>query len=66
MITVMDMDKCGVVECNIPITSLNFLIELPNLISKPEHENLGWNPTKVNVRKVAELEYKHSRVHKRG
>lgn len=65
MIIAMDMDKCGVEACKLPITSSSSLMEFAKLMIKLKPEKLEWNPEKVNVRKAADLECEHSRVQKR-
>lgn len=62
VITMMEVNECRVKEYKLPITSLNSLIELPNLTNKPELAKLEWNYEKAGVQKFVDLNFKNLRV----
>lgn len=61
MITIMDVDKCGVVECSSPMTSLDYLIEWYKLPNKPKVVEMKEDLQKAIVEKDANLESQRSK-----
>lgn len=61
MITIMEVNKCALKKCELPITSLEFPMDLLELTNKLEPAKLYRNLEKTVVRKVANLNCEHSR-----